>query len=131
MNDKSLGKIYSDRECVVRQGDEGSCMYVVQRGEVEVMGEHGGNEVLLAVLKAGEIFGEMALFEKGRRSATVRARGEAQVLTVDKRTLLRRIKEDPLVALNLMEMLCRRIRALDETVSALKAPSPAGAAPHA
>ena len=62
----------------------------------------------------------MALFEREPRSATVRALADARVLTVDKRTLLRRIKEDPLVALNLVEDLCRRIRKMSDEMARLK-----------
>lgn len=116
----SLGKQYQDGDLVVRQGDMGSCMYVVQHGELDVVMEREGSEVLLRRLEAGDIFGEMALFEQRPRSATVRARGEAQVLTVDKRTLLRRIQEDPLVALNLIEDLCRRIRTMSDEHTRLK-----------
>ena len=117
----SLGKWYKDRECIVRQGEQGTCMYVVQQGELEVIDERHGREVRLGLMRPGDIFGEMALFEKEARSATVRALGEAQVLTVDKRTLLRRINEDPLVALNLMEILCRRIRTMSAEHAELKA----------
>lgn len=120
MISNSLGKRYEDSECVVRQGEEGSCMYVVQQGELEVVDELSGNNVQLGRLTAGDVFGEMALFEREPRSATVKAVGEAWVLTVDKRTLLRRIKEDPLVALNLIEVLCQRIRTLDEKVTILE-----------
>jgi len=120
MTEDSLGKWYADGECVVHQGEQGSCMYVVQQGELEVIEEAGGKEVRLGTLGAGDIFGEMALFEMETRSATVRAVGQAQVLTVDKRTLLRRIKEDPLVALNLMETLCRRTRKLDTELAKLQ-----------
>ncbi len=109
-----LGKTYKNGECVVRQGDAGSCMYVVQYGKLEVIRENDGETVHLRTLNAGDIFGEMALFQREKRSATVRAIGEAQVLTVDKRILLRRIKEDPLIALNMMEMLCQRIQSLTQ-----------------
>jgi CRP-like cAMP-binding protein len=119
--DKSLGKHYKAGDCVVRKGEVGNCMYVVQNGELEVIDEKAGKEISLRRLEAGDIFGEMALFERQPRSATVRAVGEAQVLTVDKRTLLRRIKEDPLVALNLIEDLCRRIRAMSGELASLKA----------
>ena len=121
---KGLGRRYQDGECVVRKGETGSCMYVVQQGELEVIGEKDGMEVQLGHLKGGDIFGEMALFEREPRSATVRAVGDAQVLTVDKRTLLRRIKEDPMVALNLIEDLCRRIRAISDEQARLKADAP-------
>lgn len=117
----NLGKVYADGECVVHEGDEGSTMFVVLSGQLEVLGNQNGGEVHLAVLQAGDIFGEMALFERARRSSTVRAQGEARVMTLDKRTLLRRVKEDPLVALNLIEMLCHRIRHLNGEYAALRA----------
>jgi len=119
--DNSLGKHYKDGDFVVRQGEIGNCMYVVQQGELEVIREKEGREVSLRYLEPGDIFGEMALFEQEPRSATVRALGEATVLTVDKRTLLRRIKEDPLVALNLIEDLCRRIRTMSDEQVRLRA----------
>jgi len=71
----------------------------------------------LAWLEAGDFFGEMAIFEKESRSATVRAAGEARVLKIDKKTLLRRIREDPLLAVNLLKTMSHRIRELDAELS--------------
>jgi len=57
------------------------------------------------------------VFEKEVRSATVRAAGESRVLKIDKKTLLRRIKEDPLLAVNLLKTMSHRIRDLNVEVS--------------
>lgn len=114
----SLGAVYPGGANIVRQGEVGDCMYVVQSGEVEVVQNREGTEQTLAVLQAGDFFGEMAVFEREVRSATVRARGEARVLKVDKKTLLRRIKEDPLLAVTLLQTLSRRIRDLNDTLAA-------------
>lgn len=108
-----LGKVYGDGEVIVRQGEAGDCMYVVQSGRVQVVQSTGGREQHLSFLEAGEFFGEMALFEKELRSASVRTCGEARVLKVDKKTLFRRIQEDPLLAVNLLKTLSRRIRGLN------------------
>jgi CRP-like cAMP-binding protein len=108
-----LGRLYADGEIIVRQGERGGCMYVIQAGSVEVIEESGGEELTLATLEAGDFFGEMAIFEHEVRSATVRARGEARVLTVDRRTLMRRIQNDPTLAFNLLETMSHRIRLLD------------------
>jgi CRP-like cAMP-binding protein len=89
-------------------------MYVVQSGRVEVVQKtENGGEQHLAFLEAGNFFGEMSVFEKEVRSATVRAAGEARVLKIDKKTLLRRIREDPLLAVNLLKTMSHRIRVLD------------------
>ena len=105
-----LGKLYSDGEVIVRQGESGHCMYVIQQGSAEVVHERDGGEVRVATLRKGDSFGEMAIFEREVRSATVRALGEARILTVDKRTFLRRVQEDPTLAFNTLRMLCERIR---------------------
>ncbi len=109
----ALGKLYADGEDIVRQGDVGDCMFVVQSGRVEVIQATDMGEQHLAFLEAGDFFGEMAVFEKETRSATVRATGEARALKVDKKTLLRRIKEDPLLAMNLIQTMSHRIRDLN------------------
>ena len=113
----ALGKQYRDGETIIRQGDMGDCMYVVQSGRVEVIqsSEHG--EQHLAFLESGDFFGEMSVFEKEVRSATVQSAGEARVLKVDKKTLLRRIREDPLLAVNLLQTMSHRIRDLNAEVA--------------
>jgi CRP-like cAMP-binding protein len=112
-----LGKVYSDGDIVIRQGEIGDCMYVVQSGRVEVVqsSEHG--EQHLAFLETGDFFGEMAVFEKEVRSATVQSTGTARVLKVDKKTLLRRIREDPLLAVNLLQTMSHRIRDLNAEIA--------------
>ena len=120
MRKGALGKMYEDGAVIVRQGEVGECMYVVQSGRVEVLLSSDAGEQHLAFLEAGDFFGEMAVFEKERRSATVRATGQARVLKVDKKTLLRRIKEDPLLAVNLLQTLSRRIRDLNAQVARFK-----------
>ena len=114
----ALGRVYRDGEVIVEQGRTGQAMYVVQGGRVEVVQRSdNGEEQHLAFLDAGDFFGEMAVFESEGRSATVRADGEARVLKIDKRTLLTRIREDPLLAINLLKTMSHRIRHLNTEVS--------------
>ena len=109
----ALGKQYRDGETIIRQGDVGDCMYVVQSGRVEVVQSSEYGEQHLAFLESGNFFGEMSVFEKEVRSATVKSAGEARVLKVDKKMLLRRLREDPLLAVNLLQTMSHRIRDLD------------------
>lgn len=114
----ALGTVYQDGEIIIEQGCTGESMYVVQGGTVEVVQQADtGEEQHLAFLDAGDFFGEMAVFEKEVRSATVRACGEARVLKIDKRTLLRRIREDPLLAVNLLKTMSHRIRELNGAIA--------------
>jgi CRP-like cAMP-binding protein len=115
-----LGKIYRDGEEIVRQGGVGDCMYIIQTGQAEAIQGKEGKEVRLAVLGEGDVFGEMALFERKPRSATVRALGEVRVLTIDKKTFLRRVHEDPSLAFRILQKMSWRIRELDNEMVRIK-----------
>jgi CRP-like cAMP-binding protein len=112
MDTGALGKVYKDGEIIVRQGEVGDCMFVIQEGQVEVISEENGEEIHLAVREEGEFFGEMAIFDRDVRSATVRAMGQTRVLTVDKKNFMRRVHEDPSLAFRLVETMSRRLREL-------------------
>lgn len=120
MDSGALGKIYQDGEIIIRQGDIGDCMYVIQEGQVEILIEQGGKEVQLAVRDKGEMFGEMAIFEKEKRSATVRALGIVRLLSVDEKNFIRRVHEDPSLAYRMVKMMAHRIRELSNEIAALK-----------
>ncbi|MDX1741877.1 MAG: cyclic nucleotide-binding domain-containing protein [Rhodothermales bacterium] len=105
---------------LVRQGEVGDCMFVLQEGEVEVLKTEDGKEAVVDVMKAGEMFGEMAIIEKQVRSATIRAITPVRVLTIDKKTFLRRVHEDPTLALNILKTMSNRIRKLDAELATLK-----------
>lgn len=116
----ALGKVYQDGETFIRQGEVGDCMYVIQEGQVEVILEDQDREIRLAVRGEGDFIGEMAIFEREVRMATVRALGPARLLTVDKKNFMRRIHEDPSLAFRLVETMSRRIRELSNEVALLK-----------
>ncbi len=120
MSTGGMGKTYTKGQVVVKQGEPGDCMYAIQSGRLEVVQEDKKSEVRIALLEQGDIFGEMAIFEREVRSATVRALDEARVLTVDQKTFFRRIQEDPSIAFNLVRMMSRRIRRLGGEVAQLR-----------
>ncbi len=114
---RELGRVVPSGETIIREGEIGDCMFVIQSGRVEVVTGSDDAELQVAVLGSGDFFGEMSLFDKEVRSATVRALGEARVLTIDKRNILKRISENPLLALNILKTMSRRIRDLDRRIS--------------
>jgi flavin-dependent dehydrogenase len=117
MDKGMLGKIYQNGEIIVRQGEIGDCMYVIQDGYVEVVIDSEVGEVQLNIMGKDEFFGEMAIFEHEIRTATVRALGPARILTVDHKNFLQRIHEDPSLAYRVMNEMSRRIRRLSEEVA--------------
>ena len=113
MEDGKLGKIYRDGETIVRQGEIGDRMYIIQEGRVRVTRSSGDRETQLAELRAGDFFGEMAIIDKEVRSATVSAIGEVRLLSIDKKNFLRRIHEDPSLAYRVVQKMSQTIRELD------------------
>lgn len=116
MENSPLGRAYEQGQIIFRQGEPGNCMYVIQSGEVEIFREIDGKEVRIAVRGEGDFFGEMSIFEQETRMATARANKKAAVLTVDKKSLLRRFQQDPSLAFRIVETMSRRIRELTEQV---------------
>ena len=113
MSQGALGKLYANGEDIVRQGDVGNCMYVIQQGQAEVLLKKEDKQFCVALLEEGDFFGEMALFDQEVRSATVRAKGDVRALTLEKRNFLRRIHEDPSLAFRMLEKMSHRIRELN------------------
>lgn len=122
MSTSTLGKEYAKGEVIIRQGEIGDRMYVILEGEAEVIMEQDGRQIRLGVIKEGEFFGEMAIFEQEVRMASVRAlgKGRTRILTVDKKNILRRIHEDPSLAYRVVETMSHRIRELSQEVARLK-----------
>ncbi len=120
MGTGDLGKSYGDGEVITRQGDVGDCMFVIQQGRVQVLIERDGIETSLRVANEGEFLGEMAIFDHEERSATLRALGEARLLTIDKKNFLKRIHKDPSLAFRLVQTMSKRVRDLSDQIACLK-----------
>jgi CRP/FNR family transcriptional regulator, cyclic AMP receptor protein len=110
MKSNRLGRNYADGEIVIKQGTEGDCFYIIQEGGVEVVFESEKGEKVVAELGESDFFGEMGIFEKDVRSCTVRAKGNAKILTMDRKSLYTSIKKDPSLAFRLLEKMSNRIR---------------------
>jgi len=113
----ALGKVYEDGQIIVQQGELGNCMYVIQKGRVAVVHEGDSADTRLATLEAGDVFGEMALFTKRPRTATVKADGRARVMTIDKRQFLKRTQEDPSLAFDMLKRMSRRVEGMNRMLA--------------
>ena len=108
---------YADGDLIIRQGELGSRMYVVVSGEVRIFRTQGGVETDLATLKAGETFGELALFDNRPRSASGRAVGETE-LRVITREEFSHMRCDSVLR-DLMTTLATRLRATNQSLEQL------------
>jgi CRP/FNR family transcriptional regulator, cyclic AMP receptor protein len=103
---------------VFREGDDSDTCYVVRTGHARaIRGHSDGRQITLATFGPGDIFGELAMFDDERRSATVEAIDDLEVLGIlggDMRALLARHSD---IAVKLVIALGRRLRAANERLA--------------
>lgn len=118
---------------VFRHGDPGDEMFIIQEGEVEIVQEHSGDEVTLAVLRQGDFFGEMAILEAQPRTASARATADCNLLPIKGSTFDEMLQKNPEVAVRMMRKLSGRLRQMEQYVrdfmDSQGSEAPAGAAP--
>ncbi len=73
---------YEAGEYIFRQGDWGDALYIISRGEVDVVKETPEGDQILTTLHAGEMFGEVALLHKSTRTASIRCRTPVDVILI-------------------------------------------------
>jgi CRP/FNR family transcriptional regulator, cyclic AMP receptor protein len=107
-------------ETVVSQDEAGDSMFVIASGRVKVVifGENG-REVTLSILRPGDAFGEMSVFDGQSRSANCIAVEPTALLVLSREDLLRHITSHPRTALNLMGEMAGRLRRADEAIAQL------------
>jgi CRP/FNR family cyclic AMP-dependent transcriptional regulator len=117
---------------VVREGEPGQEMFVVESGSVEIFRGSGETERRISLLGAGDFFGEMVLLDDQPRSASARAATDCRLLVIDATTLDEMLREHPEVAVRMLRNLAGRARAeiarADKAEAALLAASPGQAA---
>ena len=114
----AVARSFRGGEVVFREGDDSDTCYVVKSGHARAIREHpDGRQITLATFGPGDIFGELAMFDDERRSATVEAIDDLEALGipgVDMRALLHR---DADIAVKLVIALGRRLRAANERLA--------------
>ena len=98
-----------------RQGDEADGLFVLLDGLVEISTlSRDGRKLAHILLKPGTVFGEIALFDGGRRSATVTAKKPLRLIQIRRDRLLTEIQENPELAIQLLRLAIGRMRWMTE-----------------
>jgi CRP-like cAMP-binding protein len=105
------------------EGQHAHDMYIVVSGEVEIRRQVGNAERVLAVLPAGEFFGEMAILNARPRSATAVTRTEARLLVIDATTFEAMLRARPEIALRMIRALATRLDSANHHVELLLLPT--------
>jgi CRP-like cAMP-binding protein len=111
-------RIFAPSEPIFHVGEPGSSMMGVIVGTVRIsMTTWKGKDVILADLPAGELFGEIALLDGKPRSASAVALTKCELLVLERRDFLSFLERSPTARLNLMQLLCGRVRRSDERMA--------------
>jgi small-conductance mechanosensitive channel len=104
----SMSHVFAPGETVIRAGDEGSSMFVVHNGRVQVQIMDNGKPRTVAVLNEGDFFGEMALFTGEPRTANVIASEETEVLEIGKQAMKQLFETNPDLVESLSHTIAER-----------------------
>ncbi|HEX3977253.1 MAG TPA: Crp/Fnr family transcriptional regulator [Solirubrobacteraceae bacterium] len=105
-------------DVVFREGDRSNTCYVVRSGRVRAVREHSGRRTLtLATFGAGDIFGELAMFEDESRSATIEALEDTDVCAILGHDMRRLLRAHPDISVKLLGALGRRLRETNERLA--------------
>jgi len=106
-------------EVLFRQGDPSDSVYLVDDGEVEVVGYHEGHEVIIARLGRHQLLGEMGVFRSGPRTATLRAARETKLLRFEADIFLQLVTGNADAALAVMRNLSDKLAMSTEALEKL------------
>ena len=105
---------------IFHKDDPGHGLLAVVRGTVKIsLLSQDGREVILALMRDGDIFGEIALLDGQPRSADAVAIADSEVLALDRRDVLPVLWETPALVQKIVELLCARVRRANDQVEYL------------
>jgi CRP-like cAMP-binding protein len=104
-----FNRVYPKDTMIFSEAQPGQELYIIQKGSVKITKIVNDNEVLLAVLKSGDIFGEMSILENKPRSASAIAYEDAALLAVNKANFERMVSTQPQIITRLTQLLAERI----------------------
>jgi len=114
-----LGKVFPPGTVLFRDGERGKEMFVIQSGKVKISKEIRGEEQTLAVLGAGEFFGEMAILNNKPRSASATVVEESKMLVIDPKTFEAMIKGNAEIAVRMIKKLAQRLQETDDQIESM------------
>ena len=104
-----MNRTYTKDSIIFCEGEPGEELFIIQKGSVKILKITENSEILLAVLKTGDIFGEMALLESKPRAALAVAYEDCQLMAVNRANFQQMIKTQPQLIARLTTLLAERI----------------------
>jgi CRP/FNR family transcriptional regulator, cyclic AMP receptor protein len=105
---------------IFAKGDPGNSMMAVIKGRVMISSPSpDGRQVVLTVMREGDVFGEIALLDGNERTADATAMSDCEMLVVPRRSLFALLERRPDLCIDLLIVLCERLRTTNEQVEDL------------
>jgi CRP/FNR family transcriptional regulator len=113
----AVPRSFQRNETIFLEGSQGDVMYVIRSGRVLIKREHsGGRTIALTEMGPGDLFGELAIFDKEARSATAECIEPTKVVALTSGDVSRVLTRNPEIAVKLLQQLSRRIRAANSRI---------------
>ena len=111
---------HSTGDMILAKGDPGNSMMAVLKGSVMISSPSpDGRQMVLSLMREGDVFGEIALLDGKERTADVTAVTDCELLVVPRRSLLTLLDRRPELSIGLLVVLCERLRRTNEQVADL------------
>jgi len=108
---------YEPDDVIFRQGDEGSSLFIIEDGGVDISYGEGRTKVSLATLYPGQFFGELSLFDGAPRSATASAMKPSRLVRLDRDDFADFLNKNPAASMRIISELSDRLRQTNELMS--------------
>jgi CRP/FNR family transcriptional regulator len=116
--DVAVPRRFDPQQVIFREGDQSDTCYILRSGHTRAVREHvDGRTIALAHFGPGDVFGELAMFDDERRSATVEALDDVEALAVLGSDMRRLLREHPDIAAKLVISLGRRLREANDRIA--------------
>lgn len=116
--DVAVPRSYEAGQVVFREGDDGDTCFVVRDGSLKATRTHSdGRTIALTELRAGDMFGELAMFSGERRSATIEAVEDTSAVALLGPDVRRLLADNPEIAVKMLVALADRVRAANDRIA--------------
>jgi CRP/FNR family transcriptional regulator, cyclic AMP receptor protein len=114
---RAVRRRVSKHTSLFAKGDPADALIGIVEGSVKISAAGAdGREIMFNIMNAGEMFGEIAVLDRGPRSADATTMTACDLFFIDRRDLLALLREAPELALRIIELLCERTRRVSEQV---------------
>lgn len=109
----NMKKNYRVNEVIFQEGDLSEAAYIIKSGKVEILQDYPENPISLAILKKGDVFGEMGLLEERQRSLTARALSKTQISIITRQDFVNLIQNNSDEAFRYLQMIFGRLQTMN------------------